>query len=346
MEQTSIECVACFSRVSDESIVKCCNDHTFCIECFESQVRSQISVESLGKFIENSCKITCSFCNLPFTDKKVISHISDELVEQLQKTKEDVLTNKAKIEYEKKRLIDERKSIVERHRIFICENILTLHCKTCNAAIFDFEGCFAINCSNCNSSMCGWCLGDFSPDAHPHVKICEKSLHPGSYHGTFDEFNKTHLNKRRDEVIRYLNSIYSEEERNAVLESITFDLNQLNIQLKRIEKDGVSVIVADVGEEREEEGREEEREEVREEEREENNLIQLIDNYRQEMERMIRNNIVQQDLLDIVQAYQQREQERREQERRDRLRQLPKTFQVINKFFNNTDNNIYYKYHY
>ena len=43
------------------------------------------------------------------------------------------------------------------HRLYICERILTIRCPSCDRAILDFNGCFAIRCI-CETSFCGWCL--------------------------------------------------------------------------------------------------------------------------------------------------------------------------------------------
>ena len=193
-------CINCYSEISKKECISCDNNHDMCQECFETQVHSQISQESIGEFANNLCKITCKYCSTKntFTDKKVIANISENLCEQFFKIKEDILTRKAEIEYEKRHCENISKSKIEQHCNFICENILTLHCtnKKCNTAIFDFNGCFAIECASCKSNLCAWCLGDYSPDAHQHVKTCKYSLNPGSVFGTFEQFNKIHIKKK------------------------------------------------------------------------------------------------------------------------------------------------------
>jgi hypothetical protein len=52
----------------------------------------------------------------------------------------------------------------------------------------------------CKSNFCGWCLDDFSPDAHFHVKSCEKSLNKESVYGTLNQFNNVHNARRTQEI--------------------------------------------------------------------------------------------------------------------------------------------------
>ena len=49
-------------------------------------------------------------------------------------------------------------------RMNIVENVLTFHCPrpNCQRAFHDFDGCFALTCSNnsCLAGICAWCLAD------------------------------------------------------------------------------------------------------------------------------------------------------------------------------------------
>lgn len=232
-----ITCINCFGELSPKECISCQNYHDMCKDCFETQVHSQICPESIGEFTNNSCKIVCKYCSTKtvFTDKKVISNISEELCEQLFKIREDIASKKTELDCDKRHAENLHKSIVDKHHIFICENILTLHCtnKECNAAIFDFTGCFAIECASCKNSICGWCLNNFASDneAHSHVKTCVCSLNQGSYYGTLEQFNQVHIKKRTKNVKKYLESIYDEKVRSEVTKRLDKDLSDLNIQL-------------------------------------------------------------------------------------------------------------------
>ena len=49
---------------------------------------------------------------------------------------------------------------VRRHAHTITETILTDACPRCRTAFIDFDGCFALKCSNthCSYHFCAWCL--------------------------------------------------------------------------------------------------------------------------------------------------------------------------------------------
>jgi hypothetical protein len=56
---------------------------------------------------------------------------------------------------------------VQQHRLRIVEDILTLKCRRpeCDAAILDFDGCFAVRCFRCAWTFCGWCLEECNNDS-------------------------------------------------------------------------------------------------------------------------------------------------------------------------------------
>ena len=124
---------------------------------------------------------------------------------------------------------------MHRHRLHIVENILTLHCprEGCRAAVLDFDGCFAVTCSNCRCGFCGWCLRDCGGDAHAHVKQCATSRHRGSFYGSQEEFNEVHRRRRGAAVTAYLSIIRDVEERQLVEQQIQVDLRDLEVTLNR-----------------------------------------------------------------------------------------------------------------
>ena len=123
------------------------------------------------------------------------------------------------------------------HRLHIVENILTLRCprKGCRQAVLDFDGCFAIVCSNCQCGFCGWCLMDCGGDALAHVLLCPQSPanHRGSFYGSQEEFNQVHRRRRGAAVTAYLSSIRDAEERQLVEQQIQVDLRDLDVTLNR-----------------------------------------------------------------------------------------------------------------
>jgi len=207
-----------------------------CKSCFELQVTSQCDPTSNGDFIDNGSKIVCGYCKEQFNDREVISNIDDATYEKFKKAQEDSITSKAYKECEEQFIKTQKQSKIAAHKTYICENILTLHCEKCNAAVLDFDGCFAITCAECKGSMCGWCMKDFSPDAHDHVKKCPHSLCPGSFHGSFEQFTAVHKKNRLVLTAKYLDSIFDAEERNEVIKIIKKELDDLGIDLEKYDK--------------------------------------------------------------------------------------------------------------
>jgi hypothetical protein len=113
----------------------------------------------------------------------------------------------------------------------ILEDILTLKCPRCKKAFYDFEGCFAIKCSNCPCGFCGWCLKDCGTDAHQHVSNCRKKLNKDTYFGTNKEFNSAMCIKMTADLRVFLSTLDGPQRREDVLRAVEHDLRDLNIRL-------------------------------------------------------------------------------------------------------------------
>ena len=113
----------------------------------------------------------------------------------------------------------------------IVEDILTLKCPQCKKAFFDFEGCFALMCSNCKCGFCGWCLEDCGKDAHAHVRTCP-SKPPGAdmFFGSRKDFEKAQTKRQSKELHKFLSTL-TDEDREKVLLSIKNDVLDLGIQI-------------------------------------------------------------------------------------------------------------------
>ena len=223
-----MECIICYETYS--TCISCSNAHPMCNSCFAIQVKSQLDPHCLGAFLDNDCKITCAYCKEKFLDRVVIQNIDDILYEQLTKHRYDVIAHSTRQECDAKLALTETRNNIIKHKTFICDHILTLSCKRCHKAIFDFDGCFAITCS-CHANICGWCLDVFDEDAHPHVIQCPCSLNKRSIHGTFEQFTLVHNKRRKMKVNQYLETIIDIEERQQVIEQIQQELLDLGIHL-------------------------------------------------------------------------------------------------------------------
>ena len=118
------------------------------------------------------------------------------------------------------------------------DEALTLRCPRCSAAFAEFDGCFALHCSNntCRCGFCAWCLKDCGTDAHPHVRHCvENASQRGDYDSFFsttEEFRKHHNKKRVTKVQALLKE--ADLNKNAtekLRELMKKDLEDLKIEL-------------------------------------------------------------------------------------------------------------------
>ena len=118
-----------------------------------------------------------------------------------------------------------------KHRLYIIENFMNLHCPRCHGVILDFNGCFALYCANprCEAAFCGWCLKDCGMDAHDHVLECPDGN--GEHFASISSFYFTHNVKRVSKIRKYIDSSVAVRHRNLVLKFITKDLNDVGIDV-------------------------------------------------------------------------------------------------------------------
>ena len=133
---------------------------------------------------------------------------------------------------------------VQRHRLRIINDILTLKCPWCQGAFVGFDNCFAVQHlaagvderQGCGRYFCGWCLqmcDGFGP-CHGHVRECTAA--PPRYRGTFvgdeAEFALVHAARRREAVLQYLRLHVPDATEQAKLrEVLDLDLRDLSIRL-------------------------------------------------------------------------------------------------------------------
>ena len=113
----------------------------------------------------------------------------------------------------------------------VIDEILTLKCPKCKRAFLDFDGCFAVKCSNCSCGFCGWCLKDCGVDAHSHVIACPsaETSCKGSYYGTQEQFKESNRKRQQKELKMFFESLGSSEEREALLADMEHDFRDLNL---------------------------------------------------------------------------------------------------------------------
>ena len=127
----------------------------FCLECFQRDIRVQCGHEERPLFVRNHCSIVCCMCRQhQFTDRDVLAFVDDATFAILRQACYDVVElqayNKANSEFQSKleemrseliRVQDVTERRIYRHRLYICEHILTLKCPRhgCKHAVLDFS---------------------------------------------------------------------------------------------------------------------------------------------------------------------------------------------------------------
>lgn len=225
----SFECVSCFAESSDgDGGIECSSSHRhfLCSECFGgANLKFQLDVENRAAFIEHDLSIVCQWClpnQIKFSDRQIMTHVSDISFEQYIAVKMEVAAVQAdktaqdRFSSREAQLQDQLSKanalmtdqLVVHHRKYIVENILTLHCprSSCNTALLDFDGCFAVKCS-CSIYFCAWCLLESGNSEHVHSHVLKCTSNPktsGKYHNTLDEFNRVHRIRRETRIRQYL----------------------------------------------------------------------------------------------------------------------------------------------
>ena len=268
-------CQICFDTEIPASKGAFCSNlaqpHFFCgaahNDCFSDMVLSQAGDQRA--FDRNDTSIVCAYCialvpkvRSSFDLSLIGKQANGKALGAFVSASKDVVHAKGVVAQEKQQLehrdeiqklkeehIDDKamkmKVSAERHRLKIIEDILTLHCPhpTCNLAIIDFDGCFAVQHrefgqgiykQGCGLYFCGWCLKkcETNKDCHNHVKACEHSMHAGSIHGTKDEFVRTHVERQRPLVQKYFQeNVLDIQEREAIKSALGNDLISLGIDI-------------------------------------------------------------------------------------------------------------------
>jgi hypothetical protein len=124
------------------------------------------------------------------------------------------------------------KAPADKIRNHILEEILTMKCPRCSKAFLDFDGCFALSCSNCPCNFCGWCLEDCGSDAHKHVVNCPvKPQGADIYYGTFPQFVEAQRRRQHRLLTAYLGTL-DLPTRIAAMRSCDADLKDLGLALE------------------------------------------------------------------------------------------------------------------
>jgi len=233
-------CMVCYSTASDEEEksegVFCQGmKHGMCNACFSQYVKTESSKFDFDGKIK--CLTYHQGCNSAyFTVSAIAKVVPEEIFQEfyvatLKKHEKDLILELNE-EHEKRLKAKENDgelSFVQKERLHIIENILTLKCPNnrCKKAFLDYDGCVALKCSVCPQFFCGKCLKKTtSKDTnHEHVAQC---LQTGSYYATENEFNKFQALRRMQIINKYLEK-FTEEQKITIKEACNKDFVDLGI---------------------------------------------------------------------------------------------------------------------
>ena len=190
--QSIRKCLVCYD---DELLLsdgfECtANKHFVCKKngCF-----AQITMDQSGervRFAANGCKILCTIpeCGEVVEDNVVAFYAGKDGFTAFLRAKLAAHEESVVRDYEER--LNTLRAEVRRevfagnstqakrlqHRNHIIEELLPIKCPHCLRVFImdnDFDECFALRCSGCDSNFCGWCLRDFgTADAHDHTAGC------------------------------------------------------------------------------------------------------------------------------------------------------------------------------
>ncbi|KNC51917.1 serine/threonine protein kinase [Thecamonas trahens ATCC 50062] len=223
LEAPMSECSACGEAFrADEGISCAASDptraHFVCNACFAAFVAASLTFDNIGNFRDAGSLIACpekpaGCASPPFSLNDVSRHapahfpallaLRDELFQgQLEGELEERMRREIKLALAQNAFERDVHNIVGH----VHEAILTLRCPRCAAAFFDFTGCAALVCTQCNAAFCALCLADCGDDAHTHVLHC--SLNPSEdYYVSNDTYQDIQRARRQLALRQYLASL-------------------------------------------------------------------------------------------------------------------------------------------
>jgi hypothetical protein len=247
-EQRMRDCVVCFDECDMDCGVACrAAGHFVCDQCFNSEVKEQVSVENMGAFKAAKLCVRCRMCTGDsWLDIAALTrHLKEDgfvaylrareavaVGEALQEQEQRAQMQMEELQRELQRLATGHEAAVLQHRKRIVDDILTLKCprQVCKRAFIDFTNCFALTCSQCKCAFCAYCLEDCGKDAHGHVANCRHNIAPGkSVFAPFEVFERAQQQRRVRLLKEYLTQHVDAGMRAPLVQAMTRDLADLGI---------------------------------------------------------------------------------------------------------------------
>lgn len=204
-----IQCYICITNCNKKNGFTCYKCHKFsCSTCFEIQVQNQLHTENIGNFHKHHKNIICCHCKYYFQKQDVFKKLLQNKHHKtchlyMEKIKENYVLTIPKL------IPNYLSTDIQKHCTYINEEILNLHCPSCNIVFFDFDGCYAVKCNNCANYFCGWCLTGYesSVECHKHVIHCLHSMNKGYHFSNISNFNYVQNKTKKEKIRMYLTKL-------------------------------------------------------------------------------------------------------------------------------------------
>ncbi|RUS17317.1 hypothetical protein BC937DRAFT_90138 [Endogone sp. FLAS-F59071] len=236
-ERNLSRCCICLEDMPTDEGLTCPHGHFICDGCLGDYFEARVNVENIRThLLRLPCPVpdcqSDSFASL----RVIAAHLPPVAVGLILDNMYEVLEffiNQLQAQPEPVRPVPELppQDDIEVRREYIVENILTLKRPCCGFAFFDFTGCLAIKCPNCDqnrNAFCAMCLAPCGNDAHQHVRTQH-----GNLFITDVEWRAHHNRRRQAQLLDYLR-LPGDWNRGDLLEALRVDLVDLGMNFEEI----------------------------------------------------------------------------------------------------------------
>jgi hypothetical protein len=242
------QCIICLDNCLGKDGYACSNKHFLCWECLEYQLKDAFQPGHVGKTMNQDGVLICSdtecteFISLQNMARESTPAKVIELIDELKSSFKIKKAVEAALKDQERRLTKEFERImaikdigereVERIRLSIIEEILTLKCPRCKVAFIDYSGSAALTCANngCRAGFCACCLMDCGVNSsYAHLVGCPSNPTRAMYI-TLDAFNKLHCERRKQLIVERLRK-ETREVQQRLLISMKREFQDLGIQI-------------------------------------------------------------------------------------------------------------------
>ncbi|RUS32264.1 hypothetical protein BC938DRAFT_475918 [Jimgerdemannia flammicorona] len=233
-------CCICFEDKPTDEGLTCPDGHFICDECLGNYFESRANIENIQT---HRLKLPCpiSNCDAPtFAPlRDIAAHlppVAAGLILNNLNSVLEVFTERMQQQY----LAEDARQIpqlsphddIERRRMHVLDNILTIKRPCCKMAFVDFTGCCALYCPNCPplfNAFCAICLASCGGDAHEHVRA-----EHGNVFISEEQWKMHHNRRRQGHLLEYFRGPGADCNRGALLDALRGDLTDLGMNVEEI----------------------------------------------------------------------------------------------------------------